>query len=44
MINRKVALKSESYGVLAYLIKPVDSDLLLELINNYYMMVYGKTR
>ena len=25
---------SESYGVLAYLIKPVDSDILIELIKN----------
>jgi DNA-binding NtrC family response regulator len=37
-------LRSESFGVLAYLTKPVDSDLLLELINNYYKTVYGKTR
>jgi FixJ family two-component response regulator len=26
--------RSESYGVLAYLIKPVDSEILLGLINN----------
>jgi CheY-like chemotaxis protein len=25
---------SESYGVLAYLTKPVDSEILIELINN----------
>jgi len=26
--------RSESYGVLAYLTKPVDSEILIELINN----------
>ena len=34
---------SESYGVLSYLTKPVDSEILIELINNYHMMAYGKT-
>ena len=34
MTNRKAGMYSESYGTIAYLLKPVDGEILINLIRN----------